>query len=119
VAQVIELLPIKYKALSSNLCTTCVCVCVCVCVCTNMYIHTYGSHMLDHGLSYISITCGTLENTNSHQALEAHAGNSSYQEAEIKRIMVLGQHGQIVCKTLSRKYPAQRSKFSAQLTHIF
>jgi hypothetical protein len=30
------------------------------------------------------------------------------QEAEIRRIVVQSQPGQIICKTLSRKYPKQK-----------
>jgi hypothetical protein len=37
-----------------------------------------------------------------------HACNPSTEEAEIRRIMVQCQHGQIVCKTLSQKRPSQK-----------
>jgi hypothetical protein len=40
--------------------------------------------------------------------LVAHAYNPSYSQAEIRRILVQSQHGQIICETLSRKNPLQK-----------
>jgi hypothetical protein len=45
----------------------------------------------------------------NNQAPVAQAYNPPTQEAEIRRIEVQSQPGQIVCETLSQKYPTQKN----------
>jgi hypothetical protein len=56
---------------------------------------------------------GTLpnpSNTVGGQMLVAHTCNPSYQEAEVRRVAVQSQTGQIVHETLSRKTLSQKKK---------
>jgi hypothetical protein len=49
-----------------------------------------------------------FKNRQSSWAQLVHTCNLATQEAEVRRIMVRSQPGQIVHKTLSRKYPSKK-----------
>jgi hypothetical protein len=68
-------------------------------------------------MTMVWITCQTLDSIIKAQYWQLMPVILATQEAKIKRIMIWGQPGQILCETLAQKYPTQTHTQTHTHTH--